>query len=132
MSSFEFVAAQTAMASSARSAEAVRLTPAELVDVTVKLTPVEMLWPKASTQPATAPVETLCAKESVQDDEEAAQPSTSNPVLAIWPLSVEKSVHPLPSPALYGTGLTYFLRQPGAFQRHQQWNQFSHLSAQKR
>jgi hypothetical protein len=82
MSSFELVEAQTATASSARSAEVVRPTPAKLADVSVELTPVEMLWAKASTQPATAPVETLWAKESVQDDEEAARPSTSNPVLA--------------------------------------------------
>jgi hypothetical protein len=82
MSSFELVEAQTAMASAAGSAAAVRLTPAELVDATVKLTPVEVLWLKAPTQLATAPVETLWAKESVQDNKEAAQPSTSNPVLA--------------------------------------------------
>jgi hypothetical protein len=82
MSSFELVEAQTATASSARSAEVVRPTPAKLADVSIELTPVEMLWAKASTQPATAPVETLWAKESVQDDEEAARPSTSNPVLA--------------------------------------------------
>jgi hypothetical protein len=44
-----------------------------------------------------------------------------------WPLSVEKSTHPLPSPALYGTGLRTFLRQPGVFQYRQQRNQFSCL-----
>jgi hypothetical protein len=71
-----------ATASAAGSAAVVRPTPAELVDVTVELTPVEMLWAKASTQLATAPVETLCVKESVQDAEEAPRPSTSNPVLA--------------------------------------------------
>jgi hypothetical protein len=59
-------AKEHAMASSAQSAEAVRPTPAELVDVSVELTPVETLW----------------AKESVQDDEEAPRPSMSNPVLA--------------------------------------------------
>jgi hypothetical protein len=59
-------AKEQATASSAQSAEVVRLTPAELIDVSIELTPVETLW----------------AKESVQDDEEAAWPSTSNPVLA--------------------------------------------------
>jgi hypothetical protein len=96
MSSFELVnshvelkpvltalcAKEQAMASSAGAVEDVRPTPAELIDVTVELTPVEVLWSKASTQPAMAPVETLWTKESAQGDEEAAQPSTSNPVLA--------------------------------------------------
>jgi hypothetical protein len=53
-------------ASSASSAEVVRLTPAELADSYVELKSVQTLW----------------AKESVQDDEEAQRPSTSNPVLA--------------------------------------------------
>jgi hypothetical protein len=66
MSSFELVEAQTATASAAGSAAVVRPTPAKLVDSSVELTPVETLW----------------AKESVPDDEEAARPSTSNPVLA--------------------------------------------------
>jgi hypothetical protein len=55
----------TITASSASSAEAVRPTPAELVDSHDEFTTVEM----------------LCAKASVQDDEEAVRPSTSNPVL---------------------------------------------------
>jgi hypothetical protein len=59
-------AKEQSTASSAHSAEVVRPTPAELVDVSIELTPVETLW----------------AKESVQDNEEAARPSTSNPVLA--------------------------------------------------
>jgi hypothetical protein len=59
-------AKEQAMASSARSAEVVRPTPVKLVNSHVELTPVETLW----------------AKESAQDDEEAARPSTSNPVLA--------------------------------------------------
>jgi hypothetical protein len=56
-------------ASSARSAEVVRLTPVELANSYVKFKSVQTLW----------------AKESVQDDEEAPRPSTSNPVLAaLW------------------------------------------------
>jgi hypothetical protein len=80
MSSFEFInghnearsvltalcVKEQATASSARSAEVVRPTPAELVDSHVELTPVETLW----------------AKESAQDNEKAARPSTSNPVQA--------------------------------------------------
>jgi hypothetical protein len=54
-------AKEQAMASTSSLDVAVRPTPAELVNVSVELTPVETLW----------------AKESVQDDEEAAQPSTS-------------------------------------------------------
>jgi hypothetical protein len=70
-------AKEQATASSVSSAEVVRPTPAELIDVSVKLTPVETLW----------------AKESVQDDEEAAWPSTSNPVLAaLW----ERACTPIP------------------------------------
>jgi hypothetical protein len=53
-------------ASSASSAEVVRPTPAELINSYNKLKSVQTLW----------------AKESVQDDEEARRPSTSNPVLA--------------------------------------------------
>jgi hypothetical protein len=59
-------AKEQATASVAGSAAVVRPTPVELVDATVELTPVETLW----------------VKESVQDDEEAARPSTSNLVLA--------------------------------------------------
>jgi hypothetical protein len=53
-------------ASLASSAEVVRPTPAKLADSHDEFTTVEM----------------LCAKASVQDDEEAVRPSTSNPVLA--------------------------------------------------